>query len=40
MPPPTNQVSRTVFVANIPYDVSEEQIASVFSEVGPVANVE
>ncbi|EJT50159.1 hypothetical protein A1Q1_00626 [Trichosporon asahii var. asahii CBS 2479] len=40
MPPPATQVSRTVFVANIPYDVSEEQIASVFSEVGPVANVE
>ncbi|WOO83402.1 putative RNA-binding protein [Vanrija pseudolonga] len=32
--------SRTVFVANIPYDVSEEQIAGVFSEVGPVQHVE
>ncbi|CAK9783169.1 RNA-binding domain-containing protein [Cutaneotrichosporon oleaginosum] len=36
MPPTT----RTVFVANVPYDVSEEQIAGVFSEVGPVAHVE
>ncbi|KAK4685925.1 hypothetical protein P7C73_g4213, partial [Tremellales sp. Uapishka_1] len=37
--------SRTVFgkwfwFANIPYDVSEEQLASVFSEVGPVSGVE
>ncbi|BEJ11819.1 hypothetical protein CspHIS471_0202790 [Cutaneotrichosporon sp. HIS471] len=37
MPP---QSTRTVFVANVPYDVSEEQIAGVFSEVGPVSHVE
>ncbi|KJE02217.1 cleavage stimulation factor subunit 2 [Cryptococcus gattii NT-10] len=37
MPP---NASKTVFVANIPYDVSEEQLANVFSEAGPVANVE
>ncbi|BEI81117.1 hypothetical protein CcaverHIS002_0202770 [Cutaneotrichosporon cavernicola] len=35
MPP---QSTRTVFVANVPYDVSEEQIAGVFSEVGPVSH--
>ncbi|OCF55048.1 hypothetical protein L486_07158 [Kwoniella mangroviensis CBS 10435] len=39
MPPPTS-ASRTIFVANIPYDVSEEQLASTFSEAGPVNNVE
>ncbi|WVO15169.1 hypothetical protein L204_102813 [Cryptococcus depauperatus] len=37
MPP---NASKTIFVANIPYDVSEEQLASTFSEAGPVANVE
>ncbi|WWD15639.1 hypothetical protein CI109_100061 [Kwoniella shandongensis] len=37
MPP---HAARTVFVANIPYDVSEEQLANVFSEAGPVSNVE
>ncbi|WWD01789.1 hypothetical protein V866_008735 [Kwoniella sp. B9012] len=39
MPPPTS-ASRTIFVANIPYDVSEEQLANTFSEAGPVNNVE
>lgn len=29
--------SRVVFVGNIPYDMSEEQLISIFSEVGPVA---
>ncbi|KAK8870067.1 hypothetical protein IAR55_000637 [Kwoniella newhampshirensis] len=37
MPP---NAARTIFVANIPYDVSEEQLAGVFSEAGPVSNVE
>ncbi|RSH95715.1 hypothetical protein EHS25_000807 [Saitozyma podzolica] len=37
MPP---NAARTIFVANIPYDVSEEQLANVFSEAGPVASVE
>ena len=36
MPPP----SRTIFIANIPYDVSEEQLANVFSEAGPVQSVD
>lgn len=30
------QTSRTIFVANIPYDVTEEQLVGLFSEVGPV----
>ncbi|WWC61483.1 uncharacterized protein I303_104067 [Kwoniella dejecticola CBS 10117] len=34
------QASKTIFVANIPYDVSEEQLANTFSEAGPVNNVE
>jgi cleavage stimulation factor subunit 2 len=29
--------SRVCFVGNIPYNVSEEQLISIFSEVGPVA---
>lgn len=28
--------SRVVFVGNIPYDMAEEQLISIFSEVGPV----
>ncbi|RXK36049.1 hypothetical protein M231_06697 [Tremella mesenterica] len=32
--------SRTVFVANLAFDVSEEQLANVFSEVGPVQSAE
>lgn len=28
--------SRVVFVGNIPYDMTEEQLISIFSEVGPV----
>ncbi|WRT66823.1 uncharacterized protein IL334_003786 [Kwoniella shivajii] len=32
--------SKTIFVANIPYDVSEEQLANTFAEAGPVQNVE
>ncbi|GHJ84142.1 hypothetical protein NliqN6_0544 [Naganishia liquefaciens] len=28
--------TKTVFVANIPFDVTEEQLTSIFSEVGPV----
>ncbi|KAJ9120920.1 hypothetical protein QFC22_002855 [Naganishia vaughanmartiniae] len=30
------QTTKTVFVANIPFDVTEEQLASIFGEVGPV----
>ncbi|WWC85168.1 uncharacterized protein L201_000025 [Kwoniella dendrophila CBS 6074] len=37
---PPGHASKTIFVANIPYDVSEEQLANVFSEAGPVNNVE
>ncbi|WVQ98429.1 hypothetical protein IAU59_005552 [Kwoniella sp. CBS 9459] len=37
MPP---NAAKTIFVANIPYDVSEEQLANTFSEAGPVQNVE
>ncbi|ORY23696.1 hypothetical protein BCR39DRAFT_548802 [Naematelia encephala] len=37
MPP---AAAKTIFVANIPYDVSEEQLAGVFAEAGPVSNVE
>lgn len=37
MPP---NAAKTIFVPNIPYDVSEEQLANTFSEAGPVQNVE
>ncbi|KAJ9093426.1 hypothetical protein QFC21_006457 [Naganishia friedmannii] len=30
------QTTKTVFVANIPFDVTEEQLTSIFAEVGPV----
>ncbi|KAI5450445.1 hypothetical protein NCC49_003068 [Naganishia albida] len=30
------QTTKTVFVANIPFDVTEEQLTAIFAEVGPV----
>ena len=33
------QASRTIFVGNLPYDASEEQLLAVFSEVGSVASL-
>ena len=30
--------SRTVFVGNIPYDATEEQLMAVFTQAGPVGN--
>jgi cleavage stimulation factor subunit 2 len=31
-------MSRVVFVGNIPFDMSEEQLVDIFKEVGPVAS--
>lgn len=30
--------SRVVFVGNIPYDMTEEQVIEIFKEVGPVVS--
>jgi RNA recognition motif-containing protein len=30
---------QVVFVGNVPFDVSEEQLTSIFSEVGPIAAI-
>jgi cleavage stimulation factor subunit 2 len=30
--------SRVVFIGNIPFDLSEEQLIDIFKEVGPITN--
>lgn len=34
----SSRQSKVVFVGNIPYDMSEEQLTEIFKEVGPLVN--
>jgi cleavage stimulation factor subunit 2 len=34
----SNSKSRVVFVGNIPYEMTEEQLVDIFKEVGPVTS--
>ncbi|GAX80363.1 hypothetical protein CEUSTIGMA_g7802.t1 [Chlamydomonas eustigma] len=33
------QIANTIFIGNIPYDVSEQDLITMFSEVGPIKNM-
>ena len=39
MPPSGSNRTRTVFIGNISFDASEEELRALFSSVGPVLNL-